>query len=197
MSRPVLPCLTLALLTACQPAGPNVTATPVSPELARPDSITYSVLAARPTYFALLALAPGQPIEILSPDPSETTPLLGPGRTVLTFPHPRALRSAGNQATAVSRILVGAGYLDELGTSGRGPGSVTYEVQPGLSTQPPGPGVILVLFPTPLGGSSLDGALPAQAASSPAATLRELQERLGLPEPLHWVPLTGTTRSAI
>jgi hypothetical protein len=80
---------------------------------------------------------------------------------------------------------------------------VTLPLEPGRTTVTfPYPGLatralVLVLLNSPLTASDLDRALPPVAAPSPALTVDDLRTNLGLRDRLKWVPLTGTTRSAI
>jgi hypothetical protein len=189
----------LILLGGCHAPSPVATATPLDWRLRPSDSLAYALITSQPTYYAILALTPGQPIERLAPAADQVTPLLRPGRTIVTFPHPTALASGAGETIRVPRITAGGGYLDELGTSIQSPASlgVTYEVRPGLATAGPSRTLVLVLLPEPLAAPVLDRALPPAAGATPASTVDMLRVTLEVRERLRWVPLTWTTRSAI
>jgi hypothetical protein len=184
-------------LLACHQARPVATATPLI--RTRADSLRYRIRAEHSAYLAVLALTPGQPIQRLAPDGASPAPQLQSGPNMLTVPALRSLVRT-DQAVLVPRNGTPTGYLDELGGSIRSPASlwVSWEAHPAATTTPIRPvTLVLVLLPAPVTGEALDQALPATAAGSPAATIRALQQGLGLTHRLSWLVLDGQSRNAI
>jgi hypothetical protein len=66
--------------------------------LQRSDSLIYEILTEQPRYFIILALTPGQPIEVLAPAGQKATLPLEAGRTTVTFPYPNLASYRSSQA---------------------------------------------------------------------------------------------------
>jgi len=195
--QPRLLVLLGAGLVGCHQAPPIVTTQPLSSDTT--DSLRYQITVEYPTYAVVLATAPGQPIRRLTPVAPDAVLPLQPGVNTLTLPALRPYLVNGLGSAQTSRIDTPTGYLDQPGSA---PSSTTtphvvWEDTPSTSGRLVRMAIVLVLLPGPVLGREIDQALPALGAPSAGATVRALQDGLGVPTALPWVVLASQPRRAI
>ncbi len=171
----------LSLGLACRNAPPQVTAIPITHWPVPGDSQSYSIRLAQPAYLAVIAIRPGEPIEVLTTASLDAAGPLGGRQARITFPSPRSFGRGPDQAVFAPRIAVGGGYLDEVGSDPKAPARVTYELHPGPSTEAHAIRVLLILLPTSVTSDAFEAALPDRAPLQVQELLRSLRQHLALP----------------